>query len=100
LDQFSLDGRRVLRRSGRLELADGTLAGADLTLVTAVKNVARWTGRDVAEVLPMATAAPLALIGRTPPVIETDQLARLLIWRAGQAEARIDGSNILPLARR
>jgi N-acetylglucosamine-6-phosphate deacetylase len=32
LTEFTLNGRRILRDCGRLTLADGTLAGADLTL--------------------------------------------------------------------
>lgn len=98
-DQFSISGRSVFRRAGRLELADGTLAGADVTLVAAVENLARWTARDIAELLPMANAAPLALIGRAPPIIAAEQPARLLIWRSGEAKARIAGRSILPLAR-
>jgi N-acetylglucosamine-6-phosphate deacetylase len=35
LKEFTLDGRRILRRNGRLTLADGTLAGADLDMIDA-----------------------------------------------------------------
>lgn len=100
LDQFTLAGRRVHARDGRLVLADGTLAGADLTLVRAVENLAGWTGRDIAGVLPMATEAPLAVLGQAPPVIKPGHAARLLVWRGSKALARIDGDDIAPLARR
>lgn len=64
LDAFTLGGRRILRRDGRLTLEDGTLAGADLTLPQAVGNMVRHAGLSVARALGMATATPAGLIGR------------------------------------
>ena len=34
--EFTLNGRTILRRDGALRLADGTLAGADLTMIDAI----------------------------------------------------------------
>ena len=41
LDGFALDGRRILRRDGRLTLADGTLAGADIDFPGAIRVLVR-----------------------------------------------------------
>lgn len=64
-DRFTLGGRTILRREGRLTLADGTLAGADLTLPQAL---AVLTGPRVGlppeRALAMATRVPADLIGR------------------------------------
>ena len=93
-DHFTLAGRPVSRRNGRLELADGTLAGADLTLVKAVENIAAWTACDLADAAAMATARPLVLTGRAHPTP-----SRWVIWQGGRATARIDSGALLPLAQ-
>jgi N-acetylglucosamine-6-phosphate deacetylase len=97
LTEITLGGRRILRRDGRLTLADGTLAGADLTLPRAVGVLVTQVGIAPEVALRMATADPAALIGRG------DELGHLLpgrradmvhldpdwnlrrVWRAGQA---------------
>ncbi|MFV0245523.1 MAG: N-acetylglucosamine-6-phosphate deacetylase [Qingshengfaniella sp.] len=63
-DHFFLNGRRVDRREGRLTLADGTLAGADLDLSRAVATLICQVGMSRDEALAMATAAPAVVIGR------------------------------------
>jgi N-acetylglucosamine-6-phosphate deacetylase len=98
-DRFTLAGREVLRRNGRLELADGTLAGADLTLVQAVESVAGWMFAGTEEIAPMAFDAPARVLGMAPPVVSAGGLARLLVWRGGSAVARIDGDQVLPVIR-
>ena len=61
---FTLNGRRIDRRDGRLTLEDGTLAGADLDMATAIRNVAAVADLDLGAALAMATSIPAALIGR------------------------------------
>lgn len=61
--EFLLEGRRVLRRDKRLTLEDGTLAGADLDLCTAVRIVVNEIGLPIAEALQAAITTPAALIG-------------------------------------
>ncbi|MEE3360393.1 MAG: N-acetylglucosamine-6-phosphate deacetylase [Pseudomonadota bacterium] len=63
VESFDLMGRQVLRRNGQLTLTDGTLAGADLDLPTAVRNVV-GLGFDLADVLSMVTSRPAKAIGR------------------------------------
>ena len=94
-DHFTLAGRTAYRRNGRLELADGTLAGADLTLVKAVANSAAWQGRAIADVVAMATTRPLAVIGRS----QHPSPSRWVIWHGSSATARIEAGGILPLKR-
>ncbi|GKY87375.1 N-acetylglucosamine-6-phosphate deacetylase [Sinisalibacter aestuarii] len=64
LDEFTLNGRRILRRGGRLTLEDGTLAGADLDLAGAVRFMAGTIGLDPLDALRMATLHPAQAIGR------------------------------------
>lgn len=63
LDAFTHQGRRILRRDGRLTLGDGTLAGADCDLPTAVGRLVARAGvaRDAA--LRMITSDPARCIG-------------------------------------
>jgi N-acetylglucosamine-6-phosphate deacetylase len=63
LTEFHLGGRKVLRREGRLTLEDGTLAGADLDQLTAVRNLIGWGFADPAGALAMATSIPASVIG-------------------------------------
>ena len=104
LDAFALNGRQILRREGRLTLADGTLAGADLDFATAVRVLVE-TGATLAEALRMATAAPAAAIGRddlgrlaeglpADLVHLDDGLALAGVWRAGQAVDRRAHSSV------
>ncbi|WP_265502015.1 N-acetylglucosamine-6-phosphate deacetylase [Paracoccus beibuensis] len=62
LSEFTLQGRRILRREGRLTLPDGTLAGADLRLDRALRTVVA-AGASRARALAMATSIPANLIG-------------------------------------
>ncbi len=64
IDHFFLNGRQIDRRANRLSLADGTLAGADLDLATAVRNVAGVSNLDLGEAIAMATSIPATLIGK------------------------------------
>ncbi len=64
LTEFTLGGRRILRRDGRLTLDDGTLAGADLTLPRAVQVLVEQAGIPVTRALRMATTIPAALLNR------------------------------------
>ena len=80
LADFLLQGRRILRRNGRLETEDGVLAGADLSLAQAVRNTVTLLGLDVAQAVAMASAVPadflgLAhLVGRIAPGLRADMV--------------------------
>lgn len=61
---FTLNGRRVRRQDGRLTLEDGTLAGSDLDMISAVRFVHCEMGLDLGEALRMASLYPARAIGR------------------------------------
>jgi len=60
---FELTGRMVYRKDGTLRLADGTLAGADLTMIDAVAYVHKTLGLPLEEALRMASRYPAEAIG-------------------------------------
>jgi N-acetylglucosamine-6-phosphate deacetylase len=61
--EFELTGRTVYRKDGALRLADGTLAGADLTMIDAVTYVHRTIGLPLEEALRMASLYPAEALG-------------------------------------
>jgi N-acetylglucosamine-6-phosphate deacetylase len=61
-DHFTLQGRLVRRQNKKLTLDDGTLAGADITMLDAVHYMLSL-GLPLAHVLQMATQTPARLIG-------------------------------------
>jgi N-acetylglucosamine-6-phosphate deacetylase len=78
LDEFMLQGQRILRRDGRLQTEAGTLAGADLCLAQAVRNAVSLLGLDVAQAVAAASAVPAAFLrleherGRIAPGLRAD----------------------------
>ena len=60
---FELYGRRIFRRDGRLETADGTLAGADIDMIGAVRNAVFLLGLPLEEALRMASLYPATFLG-------------------------------------
>ena len=62
---FTLNGRQIFRAGGRLTLADGTLAGADIALIDAVRHVHRGLGLPLDTALRLASEAPAAAMGLT-----------------------------------
>ena len=93
LGEFTLAGRRILRGDGALRLEDGTLAGADLSLVQAVRYMIQTVGVAPETALAMASSLPARLIGaqvgRIAPGLPADlvhfdddwKLTR--VWRRG-----------------
>lgn len=61
--EFELTGRKVYRKDGALRLADGTLAGADLAMIDAVKYVHQTIGVPLDETLRMASLYPARALG-------------------------------------
>ena len=99
-DSFDLGGRPIHREAGsagkpgRLTLADGTLAGADLTLPQAVAHLVS-VGAEPARAVAMASRVPAQVIGaqagRLMPGAQADFLhlgedwTLRGVWRAGAA---------------
>jgi N-acetylglucosamine-6-phosphate deacetylase len=63
-DRFCLQGRWIFRAEGCLTLEDGTLAGADITMDTAVRYAVGEAGVTLAEALIMASRTPAAFLRR------------------------------------
>ena len=100
LDGFWLNGRWIRRVEGRLVDADGTLAGADTTLIACVRRGAFELGLGVERALAMASSVPAAVlglageVGRIAPGLRADLVllfrgaggAGDLAWRCVRAE--------------
>jgi N-acetylglucosamine-6-phosphate deacetylase len=76
IDSFDLQGRRIFRRNGRLETADGILAGADICLMDAVRRATLFWNIPLAEALLLATANPADYLGVSA---ERGRIARGLV---------------------
>jgi N-acetylglucosamine-6-phosphate deacetylase len=63
VESFELTGQTVYRKDGALRLADGTLAGADLTMLDAIAYVHNTLGVSLDETLRMASLYPADAIG-------------------------------------
>jgi N-acetylglucosamine-6-phosphate deacetylase len=62
LTQFDLLGRTISRSKGRLTTADGTLAGSDLDMASAVRNAMVRLGVPLPTALQMASLSPAAFL--------------------------------------
>ena len=64
IQSFTLNGREIIRSGGRLTLADGTLAGADIDMLACVRNAREMLGLPLESALAMATSAPADALRR------------------------------------
>ncbi|MBZ9672735.1 N-acetylglucosamine-6-phosphate deacetylase [Mesorhizobium sp. ES1-3] len=65
MSSFALNGRTIYRKDGSLRLADGTLAGADLDMISAIRFMHRTVGLELSEALRMASLYPAQAIGQS-----------------------------------
>ncbi|WP_244627828.1 N-acetylglucosamine-6-phosphate deacetylase [Lentilitoribacter sp. Alg239-R112] len=63
LTSFTLNDRTIYRNNGILTLENGTLAGADLDMISAVLNIQKLTDMDPEEAIRMATLYPAQCMG-------------------------------------
>jgi N-acetylglucosamine-6-phosphate deacetylase len=61
--QFLLQGRPITLRENRLTGSDGTLAGAHLTMIEAVRNAVALLDVPLADALIMASRTPATFLG-------------------------------------
>lgn len=95
MKSFTLNGREILRQDGRLTLADGTLAGADIDMISSVRFAHEALDLPVEEALRMASTYPAEAAwladrkGALKPgfdadfVLLTDQLGMKSTWIGG-----------------
>ncbi|PIE12817.1 MAG: N-acetylglucosamine-6-phosphate deacetylase [Rhodobacterales bacterium] len=100
LQEFQLGGRRILRQKGRLTLADGTLAGADLDMISAVRFMVQQVGVTPEQALCMASLYPAQLLGKSQQIGQLvpganadfihlgDDLHIRNVWQNGQLLSR------------
>lgn len=62
-DVFELNGREARRENGRLTLADGTLAGSDLSMIGALHYLVRTLGFDLEEALRLCSTHAAEFLG-------------------------------------
>lgn len=96
ITEFMLNGRSIHRRNGRLTLADGTLAGADLDMPRALRVLTRDCDVPLPDALAMATRVPSELIGLRAGSLDaglpadlvhlTDGLELAGVWRGGEPQ--------------
>jgi N-acetylglucosamine-6-phosphate deacetylase len=94
IQTFDLNGRRITRRDGVLILDDGTLAGSDLDMMSAIRFMVEAVGVDLLQAVRMASADPADFLGRRDIgriiagaradfVLIDDNLAAKSVWRGG-----------------
>jgi len=95
ISEFTLAGKRIVVRDGKLLDEGGTLAGASLHMAGAVANAIQLLGVDVAQAARMASANPAAFLrldaelGRIEPgyraslVLADDRLDVIETWIDG-----------------
>ncbi|MEM9812637.1 MAG: N-acetylglucosamine-6-phosphate deacetylase, partial [Pseudomonadota bacterium] len=91
-DRFELNGRTILRKDRQLRLADGTLAGADLDLTTAVSVLVERVGVGLEDALAAATRVPAELCGLSGSELQPGVSAL-----SGMIRIRADLSGVRPL---
>lgn len=100
LTGFELNGRAIHRSGGSLKLSDGTLAGADIDMLTSVRFVHEIIGLPLERSLAMASAVPAKAagvdhkLGFLKPnfiadfVVLSDRLDHIETWIDGKRIAR------------
>ena len=95
LPGFTLNGRQIYRKDGRLTLADGTLAGADIALIDALRYVHQKLGLPLDQALQLASRYPAQAIGasdrghlqpgaRADFLTLTPEISASAVWLGGQ----------------
>ncbi len=97
--ELVLNGRKILRQGGKLTLEDGTLAGADIEMASAVRFMHRQIKVELGEALRMATTYPCAAISLNDAghlaigapadfVWLSEEIEPLATWIGGEQMAR------------
>lgn len=97
---FEIMGTRVLVENGKCTYEDGTLAGSDLDMISAVKNTHDWLGVSLADAAHMASRVPAEFLGisETHGTIEAGKRASFVLVDGDMNIQRvwIDGAGYPP----
>jgi len=82
---FALSGMRVSVEGGKCVLANGTLAGSDLDMASAVRNTRDWLGLRLQDAANMASTVPATFLGITDThgTIEAGKYANFVLVDKG-----------------
>jgi len=98
---FELLGQKIICEQGRVSTVEGTLAGSDLDMASAVRNCVEIVGLSLEESLRMASLYPAEFLGlgdrygRIEPgyqasmVLLNDKLEALETWIDGESDGRL-----------
>ncbi len=99
--EFDLAGQSVFRKNGKVTTADGTLAGSDLDMASAVRNTVQMLGIEIEEALRMASLYPAQFLSldhqlgriaenyRADLVLLDDDFQVVETWISGEACATL-----------
>ena len=82
---YPWDEREIEVKQGTARLADGTLAGTTLPLLTGVQNLVQWNCCSVEDAIALATLAPRQALGLSSLIGES--AFQLLRWRVDSSAA-------------
>ena len=82
---YPWDEREIEVKQGTARLADGTLAGTTLPLLTGVQNLVQWNCCGVEDAIALATLAPRQALGLSSLIGES--AFQLLRWRVDSSAA-------------
>lgn len=93
---YVLAGREVRSDGISARLADDTLAGAVLTMDTAVRNMVRWAGVSLADAVRMASEVPARVLGlpATGAIVEGYVADLVLLDRDGHVQLTLAGGEV------
>lgn len=80
---YPWDSREITVTNGTAKLADGTLSGTTLPLLTGVKNLVEWGICDLATAIALATESPRKAIAL--PGLTVGQPAQFIHWHWSEA---------------
>ena len=100
-DHFTLYGNEIRLVNGRLINAEGSLAGAHVTMAESIARLINVLGIDPAAALRMATTIPARVMGRPTGLIGQNLYDLLLLnsdW-TGQPDRRLPSLNARSVPR-
>ena len=89
---YPWDDREIIVKQGTARLADGTLAGTTLPLLSGVNNLVKWGVCDIGSAIALATESPREALGEEG--LTVGQPANLLRWHWDNSTKRLTWERI------